>query len=225
MDLNVVGGTGLTAYFGLMDIGQPKPGETVVVSAGAGATGSVVCQIAKHILGCRVVGIAGGASKCAWLLESNCVDVAIDYKKNDGKDFRRDLKSACPNGVDIFFDNVGGWILNDVLKSLNFKSRVVLCGAISGYNATSLPTGPAAYLNLISTSSRMEGFILLNYKDRFAEGRRQLSRWLHEGKIKYKEEVVLGLENAPNAMLKLFNGGNKGKLVVDLRSKSIPTKL
>mmetsp|Transcript_15504 Transcript_15504/g.25381 ORF Transcript_15504/g.25381 Transcript_15504/m.25381 type:complete len:305 (+) Transcript_15504:701-1615(+) len=220
--LGVLGGTGLTAYFGLLDIGKPKAGETVVVSAAAGATGSVVCQIAKHVIGCHVVGIAGGPEKCKWLVDELGVDAAVDYKKDDGKQFKKDLRKACPNGVDVFFDNVGGWILNDVLKSINFKARVVVCGAISGYNATSLAPGPSAYLNLITTSSRMEGFILFNYMDQYDKATSDLSRWLVEGKLKYNEDIVLGLDNAPKALLKLFGdyGGNRGRLLIDIHARS-----
>lgn len=218
--LSVLGGTGLTAYFGLLKVGVPEAGDTVVVSAAAGATGSVVCQIAKHVLGCRVVGIAGGPDKCRWLRETLGVDAALDYKQSDGKDFKKELRAACPDGVDVFFDNVGGWILNDVLKALTNGARVVLCGAISGYNEESLPPGPAAYMNLISTSSKMEGFILFDYASQFEEAYADLERWLVQGKIKFLEEVVPGLANAPTALLKLFghDGGNRGRLVIDIHA-------
>ncbi|GBG24650.1 Prostaglandin reductase 1 [Hondaea fermentalgiana] len=218
--LGALGGTGLTAYFGLIEVGQPKKGDTVVVSAAGGATGSMVCQIAKHIFGCRVVGIAGGAEKCQWLKDELGVDEAIDYKFEEGRQFKRDLRKACPKGVDVFFDNVGDWILNEVLKQINFKARVVLCGAIAGYNDTTLRPGPSAYLNLVSTSSRMEGFIVLNYADRFKEAKREIGQWLAEGKIKYQEEVIPGLSEAPRALLKLFGeyGGNRGRLIIDIHA-------
>jgi len=218
--LGALGGTGLTAYFGLIDVGQPKEGETVVVSAAGGATGSMVCQIAKHVFGCRVVGIAGGADKCQWLKDELGVDAAIDYKAEDGRNFKKDLRKACPKGVDVFFDNVGGWILNETLKQINFKARVVLCGAIAGYNDEKLRPGPAAYLNLINTSSRMEGFIVLHYANEFPAAKRDIAKWLAEGKIKYQEEVIPGLSEAPRALLKLFGdyGGNRGRLIIDIHA-------
>ncbi len=225
--LGVLGGTGLTAYFGLIDVGMPKAGETVVVSAAAGATGSVVCQIAKHVYGCRVVGIAGGEEKCRWLVQELGIDGAIDYKKDGGKTLKSDLKKACPKGIDIFFDNVGGFILEAALKQINFKARVVLCGAISGYNEKSLPPGPSSYLNLVSMSARMEGFILLNYADQYDKAYSDIEKWLSQGKLKYIEEQVVGLENAPRALLKLFgvDGGNKGRLIIDIHGSSSSARL
>jgi NADPH-dependent curcumin reductase CurA len=221
--LGALGGTGLTAYFGLLDVGRPQAGETVVVSAAAGATGSMVCQIAR-LKGCRVVGVAGGADKCRWVREELGAHAVIDYKAAGAGagGFRKALREAAPDGVDIFFDNVGGWQLDAVLKALNFNARVVLCGAISGYNETSLQAGPASYLNLISTSSRMEGFILLNYASRYEEAYAHIAAWIAAGQVKYSEERVPGLALAPQALLRLFGaeGGNKGRLIVDIHADS-----
>jgi len=224
--LSALGGTGLTAYFGLIDVGKPQPGETVVVSAAAGATGSMVCQIAKHVVGCRVVGIAGGPAKCKWLKDELGVDEAIDYKANQ-KGFKKVLRKAAPNGVDIFFDNVGGWILEETLKQINMRARIVLCGAIATYNAEKLAPGPSSYMNLISTSSRMEGFILFNYIDRYEEAYRDIEEWIRADKIKVKEEIVPGLEIAPKALLKLFGkyGGNHGRLIVEVFGDASKAKL
>jgi NADPH-dependent curcumin reductase len=208
--LGALGGTGLTAYFGLLEVGQPKPSETVVVSGAAGATGSVVGQIAK-IQGCRAVGIAGGAAKCAYLTEELGFDAAIDYKSED---VRGALSRHCPNGVNVFFDNVGGEILDIVLGQLARKARVVLCGAISQYNNPTDVRGPKNYLSLLINSARMEGFIVFNYAQRYGEGIQALAGWLAQGKIKAREDVVEGLENFPEAFLKLFQGENFGKLVI-----------
>jgi NADPH-dependent curcumin reductase CurA len=208
--LGVLGGTGLTAYFGLLEVGQPKPGETVVVSGAAGATGSVVGQIAK-IQGCRAVGIAGGAAKCKYLTEELGFDAAIDYKNED---VRVALTRHCPNGVDVFFDNVGGEILDMVLAQLARRARVVLCGAISQYNNAADVRGPKNYLSLLINSARMEGFIVFNYAQRYGEGIQALAGWLAEGKLKAREDIVEGLESFPETFLKLFRGENFGKLVI-----------
>ncbi len=208
--LSVLGVTGLTAYFGLLEVGDPKAGETVVVSTAAGAVGSIVGQIAK-IKGCRVVGIAGSDEKCAWCVDDLGFDACINYKKQD---VEAELKNACPDGVDVYFDNVGGDVLNIVLGMNNFGSRIILCGAITQYNATAPVPGPANYIRLLTKSSRMEGFIVLNYLDRFQEGVMQMAQWVLEGKIKHREDVVEGLENAPHAIHKLFDGTNKGKLII-----------
>jgi NADPH-dependent curcumin reductase CurA len=207
--LGALGGTGLTAYFGLLEVGQPKPGETVVVSGAAGATGSTVGQIAK-IQGCRAVGIAGGAAKCKYLVEELGFDAAIDYKSED---VRGALTRYCPNGVDVFFDNVGGEILDIVLAQLARKARVVLCGAISQYNAAYV-RGPNNYLSLLVNSARMEGFIVFNYAQSYGEGIRALAEWLAEGKLKAREDIVEGLENFPETFVKLFRGENFGKLLI-----------
>lgn len=210
--LSVLGVTGLTAYFGLLDVGEPKEGETVVVSTAAGAVGSIVGQIAK-IKGCRTVGIAGSDEKCTWCVDELGYDACINYKTQD---VEAELRKACPDGVDVYFDNVGGEILNTVLGMNNFGSRIVLCGAITQYNATAPVPGPANYIRLLTKSSRMEGFIVLNYLDRFQEGVMQMAQWVIEGKIKHREDVVQGLENAPKAIHKLFNGTNSGKLIIEV---------
>jgi NADPH-dependent curcumin reductase CurA len=214
--LSVLGVTGLTAYFGLLEVGQPKEGETVVVSGAAGATGSVAGQIAK-IIGCRVVGIAGGPEKCAWLTEELGFDAWIDYKSQD---VGARLRETCPDGVDVFFDNVGGDILDAVLGRIALHGRVVLCGAISQYDTAELAPGPRNILNLIPQRGRMEGFIVLDYRDRFLDAIVQLSQWVQEGRIKYAEDIVEGLENTPVAFRKLFTGQNTGKLIVKVAEPS-----
>jgi NADPH-dependent curcumin reductase CurA len=208
--LGALGGTGLTAYFGLLEVGQPKLGETVVVSGAAGATGSVVGQIAK-IQGCRSVGIAGGSAKCNYLVEELGFDAAIDYKSED---LRTALNRRCPNGVDVYFDNVGGEILDIVLAQLARKGRVVLCGAISQYNNAGDVRGPKNYLSLLINSARMEGFIVFNYRERYREGIQALAGWIAQGKLKAREDIVEGLENFPEAFLRLFRGENLGKLII-----------
>jgi len=210
--LSVLGITGMTAYFGLLDVGQPKAGETVVVSGAAGATGSVAGQIAK-IKGCRVVGVAGTAEKCRWVTEDLGFDACIDYKTED---IAARLKQTCPKGVDVYFDNVGGDILDAVLAHINLRARIVLCGAISMYNATELPPGPKNYVSLIIQRARMEGFIITDFLPRFPEAFMQINQWIGEGKIKYAVDVVQGLENAPTAINRLFTGANTGKLLVQI---------
>ena len=205
--MSLLGLTGITAWFGLHDIGRPKPGETVVVSGAAGATGSAVGQLAK-IHGCRAVGIAGGADKCRYLIDELGFDAAIDYKNEDV--YQR-LKETCPKGVDIYFDNVGGAILDAALARLAFHGRVVLCGAIARYNDTSLGAGPKNYLNLLLQRGRMEGFIVLDYMKRAGEAVAALSGYLREGRIKDRVDVQHGLENAPATLARLFSGENQGK--------------
>lgn len=207
--LGVLGGPGLTAYFGLLDIGQPKAGETVLVSAASGAVGSVVGQIAK-IKGCRVVGIAGGPEKCKYLTEELGFDAAIDYKNED---VRKAIRKACPDRVDIYFDNVGGEILDHALANLNMRARVVICGAISQYNETSVQ-GPKNYLSLLVNRARMEGLVIFDFKDRFAEAYGDLGGWMATGKLKTKEDVVDGIENFPETLVRLFTGEKMGKLVL-----------
>ncbi len=207
--LSVFGHIGLTAYFGLLDVGRAKPGETVLVSGAAGATGSLVGQIAK-LQGCRVVGTAGGPAKCAWLRDELGFDAAIDYRSAN---LHEAVAAACPDGVDVFFDNVGGDILEVALQHLALRGRVVLCGAISQYNAVS-PKGPAGYLHLIAKRGRMEGFIVLDYIPRAAEAIAALVPWVQQGKLRYKIDVVDGLENAPEALNRLFDGRHDGKLLV-----------
>ena len=205
--LGVLGITGLTAYFGLLDLGQPKEGETVLVSGAAGATGSVAGQIAK-IHGCRVVGIAGGEEKCRWLTDEAHFDAAIDYKSENVEARIRELR---PKGVDVFFDNVGGDILDAALAHINQNARVVLCGGISGYNEKVPPPGPRNLMNLVLQRARMEGFIVIDYMARFPEGATQLGKWLAEGRIAHREDVQEGIENAPETLLRLFKGLNTGK--------------
>ncbi len=208
--LSVYGVTGLTAYFGVFDIAPPEPGETFVVSGAAGAVGSIAGQIAK-IKGCRVVGIAGGPAKCAWVTDELGFDACIDYK---AENVEARLRETCPDGIDVYFDNVGGEILDAVLGQINQNARIALCGAISQYNQVELQPGPRNIVNLVPQRGRMEGFILIDYQDRFLEGILQLGQWVEEGRIKYAEEIVDGLEQAPSAMRRLFTGENTGKLIV-----------
>ncbi len=212
--LNVLGMPGMTAYFGLMDVGQPKAGETLVVSGAAGAVGQTVGQVAK-ILGCRVVGIAGGASKCDWVVRELGFDACIDYKAGA---VREGLKQHCPDGVDIYFDNVGGDILDTVLTRINRKARIIICGAISQYNNTTPVKGPANYLSLLVNRARMEGIVVFDYADRYPQAVAELAGYLRSGKMKSKEDVVVGLSTFPEALLKLFNGENFGKLVLQVAS-------
>ena len=210
-----IGATGMTAYFGLMDIAKPKAGETVVVSAAAGAVGSMVGQIAK-IQGCRVVGIAGSDEKCKWLVETAGFDAAINYKKED---VGAALDKHCPNGIDINFENVGGEIMDTVIARLNDFSRMPLCGLISTYNATEPVPGPFNFENLLMRRTLLKGFIVIDYYPRFAEGIQQMAQWLMEGKLKFETDVVQGLENAPASLSRLFEGKNLGKLVVQVSNE------
>src|SRR5271170_8091996 len=205
--MSALGLTGITAYFGLIEVGRPVAGETVVVSGAAGATGSVVGQIAK-IKGCRAIGIAGGAEKTRWLTDELGFDAAIDYKSENA---RARLKELCPNGVDIFFDNVGGDILDAALGRLAMRGRVVLCGGISAYDAAEPPPGPKNYLNLVSKRGRMEGFLVFDYMPRAAEAIDALAGWVKAGRLKYRVDVQQGLENAPATLRRLFEGSNEGK--------------
>ena len=208
--LGILGSTGVAAYAGLVYVGRPKEGETVVVSAAAGATGSLVGQIAK-IKGCHVVGIAGSDEKCRHVVENLGFDACINYK-SDG--FRDALRGACPRRVDVYFDNVGGWILNEVLGRLNIGARVVLCGAISVYNADKKPPGPSNYLNLITVRGRMEGFNGMDHWAKHPEISAELQRWMAEGTLKNYETVVDGLDEAWRTVNMLFSGENIGKLLV-----------
>jgi NADPH-dependent curcumin reductase CurA len=208
--LGVLGMTGMTAYFGLLDIGKPQAGNTVVVSGAAGAVGSVVGQIAK-IKGCRAVGIAGGREKCDYIVAELGFDAAIDYKTED---VRAALGVHCPNGIDIYFDNVGGDILDAALARLALHARVVICGAISQYNSTTGVRGPANYYSLLVNRASMTGMIVFDYADRYAEAARALAAWRAEGRLKSREDVVSGLDNFPEALLMLFKGENFGKLVL-----------
>ena len=206
-----LGATGMTAYFGLMDIGKPQQGETVVVSAAAGAVGSMVGQIAK-IQGCRVVGIAGSDEKCRWLTETAGFDAAINYKEEDVGDA---LDKTCPDGIDVNFENVGGTIMDEVIARLNDFSRMPLCGLISTYNATEPIPGPYNFSNLLMRRTLVKGFIIIDYYDRFAEGIAAMAGWLAEGRIHFETDIVEGgIEVAPTALGRLFRGDNLGKLVV-----------
>ena len=211
--LGALGMPGMTAYFGLLDIGKPKAGETVVVSGAAGAVGSVVGQIAK-IKGCRTVGIAGGADKCAFLTGTLGFDAAIDYK---GEDVKAALKAHCPDGIHVYFDNVGGDILDAALSRLALHARIVICGAISQYNNTTPVKGPANYLSLLVNRASMTGMVVFDYADRYAEGAREMAQWIAAGKLVAKEDVVEGgIDAFPETLLKLFKGENFGKLVLAL---------
>jgi len=210
--LNTLGMPGMTAYFGLLESGQPKAGETVVVSGAAGAVGQTVGQVAKQ-LGCRVVGIAGGKEKCDFVVQQLGFDACIDYKSGD---VRAGLKEHCPQGVDVYFDNVGGEILDTVLTRINMKARIVICGAISQYNNTTAVKGPSNYLSLLVNRARMEGIVVFDYASRYHEGVAALAKWMKEGKIVSKEDVVQGLENFPATLNMLFEGKNFGKLVLQV---------
>ncbi|ARN75631.1 NADP-dependent oxidoreductase [Oceanicoccus sagamiensis] len=208
--LSVLGPTGLTAFFGILDVGKPKAGETVLVSAAAGAVGSVVGQIAK-IKGCRVVGMAGSDDKCAWLKDDLGFDEVINYKTCG--DYGDAIRKACPDGVDVYFDNVGGEILDAALLCLNKFARVAVCGWISTYNDADAP-GPKNLWQLVAESVTIQGFVVIDYMDRFPEAIGQLAEWVMSGQIQFKEDIVDGLDNILPAFLKLFDGSNQGKLMV-----------
>ncbi|MBZ0237325.1 MAG: NADP-dependent oxidoreductase [Deltaproteobacteria bacterium] len=206
--LGALGVTGITAYFGLLELGKPKAGETVVVSAAAGAVGSVAGQIAK-LQGCRVVGIAGSADKCAWLTGELGFDAAICYRDADWKE---QLRAACPEGIDVDFENVGGDIMSTVLAGMNLHGRVVLCGLISGYNTGKRMLGP--FDTVLMKRLTVSGFIILDYAPRFMEAVMQLGQWMMQGKLRHADTIVDGLDAAPEALNMLFDGGNRGKLLV-----------
>jgi len=208
--VGALGMPGMTAYFGLLEVGAPKEGETVVVSGAAGAVGSLVGQIAK-LKGCRVVGIAGGPEKCAWIVDELGFDAAIDYK---GEDVGEALRRHCPEGIDVYFDNVGGEILDAALARLARGARVVICGAISQYNNLDSMRGPSNYMSLLVNRARMEGFVVVDYMGRMAEAMGEMGGWIAAGKLIAKEDVVEGFEAFPEALLKLFAGENVGKLVL-----------
>ena len=210
--LGALGISGLTAYFGLVDVGKAKAGETVVISAAAGSVGSVAGQIAKA-LGCRVVGVAGGDEKCRLLVEELGFDGALDYKSEG---FGAALKAICPQGIDVYFDNVGGAVLNTVLRNLARGARIVISGAVSQYNATEVGPGPTNYMNLLVARASMTGFVIFDYQGRYAEARKQLANWIVQGKIKPRTHLVQGLENFPTALNQLFAGDNIGKFVLQV---------
>ncbi|WP_414691145.1 NADP-dependent oxidoreductase [Noviherbaspirillum sp.] len=211
--LNALGMPGMTAYFGLLDVGQPKAGETIVVSGAAGAVGQTVGQVAKQ-KGCRVVGIAGGKDKCDFVVNELGFDACIDYKNGS---VREGLKKHCPNGVDVYFDNVGGDILDDVLTRINMKARIIICGAISQYNNTTPVKGPANYLSLLVNRARMEGIVVFDYADRYHIAAAEMATWMKEGSFRTREDIVQGgLEKFPEALLMLFEGKNFGKLILQV---------
>jgi NADPH-dependent curcumin reductase CurA len=208
--LGVLGMPGMTGYFGLLKSGEPKSGETVVVSGAAGAVGGLVGQIAK-IKGCRVVGIAGGEEKCKFLIDELGFDAAIDYKNENVK---KALRQACPKGVDVFFDNVGGDILDAVLTQINFKARIVICGAISQYNNTTPVKGPSNYLSLLVNRARMEGIVVFDNIKEYPIAMKEIGGWIQSGEMKGKEHIVDGIETFPNTLMMLFKGENFGKLIL-----------
>ena len=214
--LGAVGMPGVTAWYGLVKIIAPKAGETVTVSAASGAVGSAFGALAKA-RGCRVVGIAGGQAKCDWVVKELGFDACIDYKAGPSA-VREGLKAHCPQGVDIYFDNVGGDILDAVLARINRKARIVICGAISQYNATTAIAGPKNYLSLLVNRARMEGIVVFDYADRYHLAVAEMAGYLKDGRMKSKEDVVHGLQNFPSTLLKLFNGENFGKLVLEVAS-------
>ncbi len=213
--MSVLGMTGATAYFGLLDIGKPKAGETVVVSAAAGAVGSIVGQIAK-LKGCRAVGFASSDEKCRHVVKDLGFDACINYRREN---IREALKRACPNGIDVDFENAGGEILDAVMEQINMKARIVLCGMISTYNSKEQPRGPAL-TNLLMKRAHIEGFIIIDYFPRLGEFYADMSKWVAEGKIKHDVHVVDGIDNALSALNLLFTGGNTGKLLVKVSEES-----
>jgi len=210
--LSVLGITGVTAYFGLLEVGKLKQGDVVVVSGAAGATGSVAGQIAKR-RGCRVVGIAGGSEKCGWLTGEAHFDAAIDYKSED---VGARLSALCPDGIDVFFDNVGGPVLDEVLARIARGARIVICGAISRYNLEEAPPGPRNYYKIVAQRGRIEGFVVMDFFPRHAEASADLAAWVADGSIAWKADVQKGFENAPKTLLRLYSGANFGKQLLEL---------
>jgi NADPH-dependent curcumin reductase len=211
--LSVLGMTGMTAYFGLLDVGQPKEGDVVVVSGGAGAVGAIVGQIAK-IKGCKVIGIAGGEDKAAYMLNELGYDEVIDYRQGT---LRTSLRRTCPDGIDVYFDNVGGETLDVCLSMLRMKARIVICGAISQYNSTEGVVGPKNYLSLLVNRARMEGFVVFDYASRYKEAAKEMAQWMTEGKLKSKEHIVEGtIDDFHNTLMILFEGDKIGKLLLKI---------
>ena len=208
--MGTLGMPGMTAYFGLLEIGKPKYGDTVVVSGAAGAVGMIVGQIAK-IKGCRVVGIAGGEKKCQYVVKELGFDSAIDYKSEE---VRKSLRTHCPNGIDVYFDNVGGEILEAALANLARGARIVICGAISQYCSTEPVKGPSNYMSLLVNRASMTGMVVFDYADRYAVAAREMGDWLAAGKLKSREDIIAGFETFPDTLLKLFKGENTGKLIL-----------
>ena len=213
--LGALGPNGLTAYNGLLKVGKPEPGQTVLVSGAAGSVGSLVGQIAK-IKGCRAVGIAGGQAKCERLLRTFGFDAAVDYKGKDLAALTEDVRAACPQGVDVYFDNVGGLPLDAALAVINQNARLVICGMISRYNAPEPPPGPRNIWQLVAKTATMHGFLNRYYMDQFEEGLRDLGHWVSEGRIVWREHVENGLENFHSAFMRLFDGSNEGKLMLKI---------
>ncbi len=211
--LSALGGTGLTAYFGMLDIGKPQVGDVVVVSGAGGATGSVAGQIAKIKGASKVVGIAGGKDKCNWITGELGFDEAIDYKSEN---VMERLAETCPNGIDVFFDNVGGQILDDTLLNMAQNGRIVLCGGISSYNEAELPPGPKNYMQLVIRRCKMQGFIVIDYFDQAADAIADLNRWIAAGSLKHAEDIQEGIENTPATFLRLFQGKNMGKQLLKI---------
>ena len=212
--LGVLGMPGMTAYFGLLEVGQPREGETVLVSAASGAVGGLVGQIAK-IKGCRTVGIAGGPRKCAYLKDELGFDAAVDHRAaNTEKDMRAALKDACPKGIDVYFDNIGGYTLDAVLGLINIHARIAICGMISEYNLETPELAPRPTRALLVNRARMQGLIVFDWADRYSEGGRQMAEWIKSGQLKYREDVMEGFENMPRALIRLFSGQNFGKQLV-----------
>lgn len=209
--LGTLGMPGMTAYFGLLEVGAMKPGDTVVVSGAAGAVGQVVGQVARIKGAGKVVGIAGGAEKCKWVVDELGFDACIDYKNDD---LKKALKQHCPKGVDLYFDNVGGDILDVVLTQLAMRARIVICGAISQYNNAGPMKGPSNYMSLLVNRARMEGMVVFDFASRYKEAALEMGGWIAQGKLKHKEDIVAGLETFPETLLKLFKGENFGKLVL-----------
>lgn len=210
--LGPLGSSGLTAYFGLLRIGQPEAGDTVVISGAAGAVGSTAGQIAK-ICGCRVVGTAGGSEKCDWLISEVGYDAAIDYKNDSVKGKLKELAST---GVNVFFDNVGGPVLNDVLSRIAPRARVIICGGISRYEQETLPPGPANYFNIVFRQARIEGFLLSGYEKEYPQAIERMTQWINDGRLVYREDVQEGFENIPGTLMRLFSGLNFGKQLLRL---------
>ena len=211
--LGVLGMPGLTAYFGLLEVGRPKPGETVLVSGAAGAVGSCAGQIAK-LKGCRVLGVAGGIEKTTHLTAELGFDAALDYRETD--DYTNALRQLCPRGIDVYFDNVGGAITDAAMRLINTYARISICGQISQYNLPRPEPGPRPYPQLLTRQARAEGFLVFQFSARYADALRELSGWLREGKLKYRETIANGIENAPAAFLSMLRGGNIGKQLVKL---------
>ena len=211
--LGVLGMPGLTAYFGLLDLGKPKAGETVVVSGAAGAVGSLVGQIAK-IQGCRAVGAAGSDDKVHWLIDELGYDAAFNYKTIEPKEYRSKLSELCPQGIDVYFDNVGGPITDAVFPLINLRARVAICGQIHHYNDEKAAQGPRHLFHLIVKRARVEGFLVSDYADRYKEGLSQMAVWLREGKLQYREQFYEGIENTPRAFIGMLSGENTGKMLV-----------